>query len=146
MSKLETDAELRLVTVRTKGRRRVPFGAICAVCGTDQQLSLRRDGSVTCYAHLRGAVDAAELDHLFGRAVVDHTVIRLHANAHRQITDLRRAMGMDELPTPNGEPLLLLAHILEGLASLLVLIAEWLAARVMADRRGDPPPPFPVVA
>jgi hypothetical protein len=139
------DRELQRLGNAAKRARRVPPGSTCAACGTDRDLSVAAGGSVRCYAHLRGTRDATELDHWVGVANLPSAVLPLRANAHRRVTEIRGAMGFDDLPQDSREPLLLLAHLLEAIASLLVLFAEWLVDLVMANQPGQQPPPFPVV-
>jgi len=138
------DPELAAFAAKAKRGRRLPSKAACATCGVVERLAIDARGDVRCYAHLGSNADAVELDHWLGRVTSPDTVIPLRANAHRRVTDLRRIIGFDDLAPVNGDPLLLLARILEAIASLLVLFAEWLVVHVAAVNSGVARPPFPV--
>ena len=139
------DRQLREIANVAKQRRRLPANATCATCQLTVRLSRSRDGQIHCYRHLDPDRAPIERDHWAGHGVLPGALIPLEANAHRAITDLRRAMGVDELPLPDGDPLVLLARLVAGIASLLMLFAQWLAAYAAATRAGLPPPEFPVV-
>jgi hypothetical protein len=67
------------------------------------------------------------------------------------VTELRLRLGLDTWPPANGDPLLVLAHLLAGVGTILVLVAEWtvLYAQALADQLATPAVgsrPFPVVA
>lgn len=115
------------------------MGAVCADCGGDGYLSIR-EGVVRCYecaALVRGH-RPTEDDHLAGRANWGGLTVRLRRNDHARVTELRLALGMDRWPAANGDPLLVLAHFLGGLATLLVVLAEYLTelAAHLARRLG----------
>lgn len=134
------DHDLNALARTARRQRRLPPGAACDECGTTQHLHLLSDGRLLCYADRqteRGA-SSTELDHPAGRHNVGGLIIRLRANDHRTVTEYRTALGIDEWPAAEGDPLLVLAHFLGGLGALLVLLAEWLvgAARHVADRLG----------
>jgi hypothetical protein len=137
-------SELSELATRAKRERRLPRGASCAVCGAREQLGIGQTGDVRCYSHLTSEAGRVELDHWLGSVTSPRTVIPLEGNAHRRVTDIRRAIGLDDLPPADGDPLLLLAHILGGVAALLVLVAEWIVDHVVATGAGVPSPPFPV--
>jgi len=147
------DHEIDALARAARRRRRLPPDAACATCATTEQISQRPDGRVLCYAHLRaeGGARPFEEDHLAGRENLGGLVVRLRANDHRAVTELRTQLGGDEWPPADGDPLLVLAHFLHGLATLLVILARWLSA-LAADttRRLGPSwweggPPVPVV-
>lgn len=135
----DRDPELRAEAVRLKRIRRFPPGSCCEECGVTRPLVWTQDGSIRCYAHVRGKAGIEE-DHIAGRANFGSLTVRLDANAHRRITELRSMLGMDDWPrAEEGGPLVGLAHLLGGIGSLLILLAEWLLQ--MADdihERFDP--------
>jgi hypothetical protein len=147
-----SDADLRTIARAARRERRLPSGATCSVCGeTDAVvLSVRPDGTVRCYEHRDGQIARTEADHIAGRANIPTLTVELRGNAHRRVTELRRQLRLDELPPADGDPLLVLAHLLFGIATLLILAAEWLvteaAARVVqlgtGWREQGPPLPF----
>ena len=135
-----TDHDLNALARGARRKRRLPPDAACDTCGTTRHLSVRPDGRVLCYACLqlgngRGAV---EEDHLAGRLNLGGVVVRLRANDHRTVTELRTQLGIDAWPAPGGDPLLAVAHLLAGVATLLWLFAEWLVevAGHAAERLG----------
>lgn len=123
------DPDLAALARDAERARRLPTTSRCACCGSDRHL-LAVGGAAVCYADRRVADGAAavELDHPAGRANLPRFVVPLHANDHRTVTEWRQRLGLDTWPAPDGDPLLLLAHTLAGLASLVLLIAEWLTA------------------
>lgn len=128
------DAELRLLAKGIKRIRRFPPGARCEVCGTTDHLACTRDGAFRCYAHIRGKEAATEADHLAGRVNFGSLTVRLDANAHRRITEIRSMLGMDTWPPAAGDPLVALAHLLLGAGSLFILLGEWLMVVAIALR------------
>jgi hypothetical protein len=130
------DAELRAETRRIKRIRRFPQDAHCDVCGGGDYLAWMPDGGIRCYRHIRSDQEASEADHLGGRVNFGSLTVRLDANAHRRVTELRSILGMDEWPRAEGGALIRLAYLLAGIGSLLVVLAEWLVdlARVVGDR------------
>lgn len=68
-----------------------------------------------------------EDDHLAGRMTWGSLTVRLRRPDHRAVTELRTVMGFDDLP-PADDPVLLLAHLLAGLATLLALLVDYLVA------------------
>jgi len=147
------DHEIDALARAASRRRRLPTGAACATCATTVQLSHRPDGRVLCYAHLReeGGARAFEEDHVAGRENLGGLVVRLRANDHRAVSELRAQLGGDEWPPADGDPLLTLAHFLHGLGTLLIVLARWLvelaadAARRLGPSRWEGAPPAPVV-
>lgn len=102
--------------------------ARCARCKDTRHLVLTPRGEILCYACRRletGGSDV-ERDHVAGRANVGGLLVDLRANDHRTVTELRIRLGIDAWPAARGDPVLLTAHVLAGLASLLLLLAEWL--------------------
>jgi hypothetical protein len=91
-------------------------------------LSAGPDGQILCYGCRSADAGrrAFEEDHLAGRANLGGIVVRLRPNGHRTVTELRLAFGMDGWPTADGDPLIALAHFLGGLATVLILLAQWL--------------------
>ncbi len=134
------DPELDAVARAARRRRRLPPDAACAVCGGRRHLAPAPDDRVLCYACRRAAQGAGptEADHPAGRRNLGGLVVSLRANDHRTVTELRTRIGIDEWPDAEGDPLLTVAHFLAGMATLLLLVAEWLveAARHVADRLG----------
>lgn len=128
------DPDLATIAREARRRRRLPAGAVCAECGTDRQLSARPGGRILCYLHVReeGGAGPTELDHLAGRRNLGGLLVQLRANDHRSVTELRIRLGIDDWPDAAGDPLVALAHLLAGIATLLFLVAEWLVA-VAAD-------------
>lgn len=138
--------ELSQLASNAKRRRRVPAGSRCVVCSATRHLTVSPGGDARCYGHLRSSARGREVDHWASVGALPDAVIPLDANAHRDITELRRLLGFDDLPPADGDPRLLMAYLLMGIASLLVLFAQWLAECVRAQRGGLPTPAFPVVA
>jgi hypothetical protein len=106
--------------------------ARCERCRDTRHLVTTPTGEILCYACRRletGGSDV-ERDHVAGRANLGGLLVDLRANDHRTVTDVRIRLGIDAWPPAAGDPLLVLAHVLAGLASLLILLAEWL--RVLA--------------
>jgi hypothetical protein len=133
------DPELRAEARRFKRIQRFPRDAHCETCGGGEYLVWTRDGAIRCYRHVRGEGNAREEDHIAGRANFESLTVRLDANAHRRVTELRSMLGMDSWPKGEDGPLVGLAHLLAGIGSLLIVLAEWLlelAADVRA--RFDP--------
>lgn len=122
------DPELDAVVRVVKRARRIPPGSTCAVCGTDDHLSAGPDGEILCYGcrSSRAGRRPFEEDHLAGRANLAGLVVRLRPNSHRTVTELRLSLGLADWSTADGDPLIALAHFLGGLATLLILLAEWL--------------------
>jgi hypothetical protein len=120
------DAELKALANRVKRIRRFPRDARCETCGRADYLAWTPDGAIRCYRHIREAEGASEADHLAGRANLGSLTVRLDPNAHRRITEIRAMLGMADWPQAGGDPLLLLAHLLGGIGTLLILLAEWL--------------------
>lgn len=118
-----------ITTLRLESRTRLPAGVACGECDTTVQVSLV-GGRALCYRCRRAAGGAGptERDHVAGRANLGGLVVDLRANDHRTVTELRLKMGVDTWPPAAGDPLLTVAHVLAGLASLLFLFAQWLVA------------------
>jgi hypothetical protein len=79
-----------------------------------------------------------EHDHLAGQATMGSLTVRLRRRDHRTLSELRRVLGFDSLPPAEGDPILLLAHLLAGLSTLLALLVEYLVewARALRERYG----------
>lgn len=118
-----------IAALRLESRMRVPEGVACETCRTTKHVSLS-SGRALCYACRRaaGGSSRTERDHVAGRANLGGLVIDLRANDHRTVTELRLKMGVDTWPPAEGDPLLVLAHVLAGIASLLFLFSQWLVA------------------
>ena len=147
-----SDPEITTILRETRRRRRVPAGAACATCRGRLHLRLYADGRVLCYADRRAELGArpTEVDHVAGRDNLGGLTATLLANDHRTVTELRLRLGLDTWPTANGDPLLILAHLLAGVGTILVLVADWLVghAQGLADQLTTPAVgsrPFPVV-
>ncbi|MEP7081873.1 MAG: hypothetical protein ABI841_02730 [Chloroflexota bacterium] len=123
---MTTDPELRAEANRIKRIRRFPRDAHCETCGGGEHLAWTQDGGIRCYRHIRGDGDATEADHIAGRANFGSLTVRLDANAHRRVTELRSMLGMDDWPPASDGPLVGLAHLLAGFGSVLLVLAEWL--------------------
>lgn len=147
------DPDISAMVRASRRRERVPEGATCTTCGGARHLRLYADGRVLCYGCRQAELGArpVEADHVAGRQNLGGLTVALLANDHRTVTDLRLRCGLDAWPPAAGDPLLVLAHLLAGLGTLLVLVAEWLVeyARQVATQLPGPIPgarPFPVVA
>jgi hypothetical protein len=114
---------------QSRNARRV---AHCERCRDPRHLVTTAAGETLCYAcrRLETGGSGFERDHVAGRANLGGLLVDLRANDHRTVTDIRIRLGIDTWPAAAGDPLLVLAHVLAGLASLLILFAEWL--RVLA--------------
>jgi hypothetical protein len=132
---MREEAELRLIANRIKRIRRFPRDAQCETCGTTDYLAWTPDGAIRCYQHIRGDAAAVEADHLAGRANIGGLTMRLDANAHRRITEIRAMLGLDAWPPAGGDPLLVLAHLLGGIGTLLILVADWLVELALYARQ-----------
>jgi hypothetical protein len=108
--------------------RRLPDNASCATCGVRSHLSHAPDGRVLCYGHRRDEAGAGptEADHLAGRRNLGGVTVPLRANDHREVTELRLRVGLDEWPDAEGDPVRQLGHLLAGLGTLLLLLGRWL--------------------
>jgi hypothetical protein len=123
------DAELRAEANRVKRIKRFPRDARCEVCGTWKHLAWTPDGGIHCYEHIRRAMSPTEAHHLAGRVNFEGLTVELRPNAHRRIHELRSMLGIDAWPEgEDAGPLVGLAHLLAGVGSLLMLLAEWLLA------------------
>ena len=102
----------------------------CRRCKDRRHLVTTPTGEILCYAcrRLETGGSAVERDHVAGRANLGGLLVDLRANDHRTVTDLRLRLGLDAWPPAAGDPLLVLAHVLAGIASLLFLFADWLVA------------------
>jgi hypothetical protein len=102
--------------------------ARCERCKDGRHLKRTPDGRVLCYAcrRLETGGSVVERDHVAGRASLGGLLVDLRANDHRTVTDLRIRLGIDDWPNAEGNPLLVLAHVLAGIASLLFLFGDWL--------------------
>jgi hypothetical protein len=115
----------------------------CKLCGSRVDVARRPDG-VRCYEHRDGPIPTVEADHVAGVLNLGSFTVALRANDHRRVETIRVALGMDRWPdASDGDPLLRLAHLLGGLATLLWLGAEWLVSYVAARRSGTSAPAFP---
>jgi hypothetical protein len=123
-----SDHEIDAIARTARRKHRLPPGAACATCATNGQLSCRPDGRVLCYADLQKerGLAAVELDHVAGRRNLGGLLVKLHANDHRTVTEWRLLLGIEDWPDANGDPLLLAAHIVAGIATILLLVAAWL--------------------
>jgi hypothetical protein len=99
----------------------------CSVCGSVVGVGIVA-GRVYCYQHRRGAATALELDHIAGAANLPDLKMLMPGNAHRRVTEIRLSVGAGGWPAAGGDPLLQAAHLIVGLASIAVVIAEWLVA------------------
>lgn len=147
-----SDPDIDSITREARRKRRLPPASTCGVCGGAEHLRLLRDGRVLCYADRRaeGGAGPTEVDHVAGRHNVGGLTVELLANDHRTVTDIRLRVGLDRLPPPAGDPLLMLAHVLGGVATLLLLAVDWLvshAATLAASgaQLSSSHRPFPVV-
>ncbi len=134
--------------IRTAARkRRLGPDAACSACGGSENLRRQAGGEFLCYVcrRIRGGATPVERHHLAGRANLGGVLIDLRANDHATVTEIGLRLGTDLWPAAGDDPLLQLAHLLAGLAALLVLVAEWLLAHAGA-LAGGPVRPFPVVA
>jgi hypothetical protein len=147
------DPEMAALARAVHRRARLPAGAVCAGCGTAQHLAAAPDTRIVCYACRRAERGAGptEADHPAGRRNLGGLTVNLRANDHRTVTELRTRIGTDAWPDAEGDPLLTAAHFLAGMATLLLLVAEWLvaAAHHIANTIGagalDGLPPSPLV-
>ena len=79
-----------------------------------------------------------ENDHLAGRATWGSLTVRLTREDHRSVSELRRVLGFDDLPDAEGDPILFLAHLLGGIATLLALLVQYLVdwSKSLRERHG----------
>jgi hypothetical protein len=128
------DHRLRAIANREARARRLPPDARCAACGATEHLAPTADGRILCYEDCRVAAGASpiERDHIAGREVIGGITVRLWGNDHRTVTELRSMLGMDDWPPADGDPLLTLAYLAAGIATLL-----WLAALYLVELATD---------
>jgi hypothetical protein len=124
-----TDPAIRALVREARAVRRVRRDARCEGCRDTRHLTRTR-GRVLCYAcrQANAGRTTVEIDHVAGRPNVGGLLIALEANDHRTVTDIRQRLGIDAWPPSGEDPVRRLAHVLAGLGSLLVLLAEWLLA------------------
>jgi len=147
------DPEIRSLTREARRHRRLAPHAACDECGTTRHLA-EHAGRVLCYGCLQVARGRgpAELDHVAGQKNLGGLLVWLRNNDHRTVTEIRLQLGIDTWPDADGDPLVTLAHVLAGLASLLFLLAQWLIdLAVDATSRLGPEiwrgaPPAPVLS
>lgn len=122
------DPDLESISRDARRRRRLPADAKCAGCGGTSHLSMAPDASIRCYACTRAVGGALpfEEDHVAGRRNVGGVIVRLRPNDHREVTEMRIRLGIDEWPDAAGDPLRQLGHFLAGLGTLLLLLGRWL--------------------
>ena len=148
MGDYDVDALVR----KQRQRQSVGRDARCERCRDTRHLS-KSGGQVLCYACRRTehGADIVERDHIAGRANLGGLLIDLRANDHRTVTEIRLGLGVADWPSADGDPLLVLAHVLGGVASLLFLFAQWLVAlaahlaKELGDDRWATAPPHPVL-
>jgi hypothetical protein len=148
-----SDPTIAALAREARRDRLLPRDARCETCRTTRYLA-DDAGRVLCYACRRGEAGArpTELDHVAGRRNLGGLIVELRQNDHRAVTELRQRLGIDEWPAAEGDPLLTLAHVLAGFASLLFLYAEWLVALAadlalrLGPDRWEGAPLAPVVA
>jgi hypothetical protein len=111
----------------------------CSVCSDHRYVQDGPDGPL-CYAcrQARRGRSTREADHLAGRATWGSLTVDLLDNDHRSVSELRAILGFDVLPAAADDPLLLLAHLLAGIATLFALLVEYLVdwAGELAARHG----------
>lgn len=122
------DPGLRAVAREAVQRRKLSAGATCPSCGTTRHLTPTKAG--VCYADLPTTA-LAEVDHPAGRAHMPRFQIAVHPNWHREVTEIRTLLSLDDWPSREGDPLLLAARFLAAAATLFLLLANWL--RLAAD-------------
>ncbi len=83
-------------------------------------------------------VTTYEKDHLAGQATWASLTVRLTREDHRAVSELRRVLGFDDLPAADGDPILFVAHLLGGIATLLTLLVQYLVewSRQLRQRHG----------
>jgi hypothetical protein len=158
---MKGDPMVNDVVRQEKRVRRLPPDACCVICERTDNLAVSPTGYVRCHDHrsksiwfddvaLRNARTWVELDHPAGRANLGGVTVPLSRTAHRTVTDARIAVGQDDWPAANGDPLLAVGHLVAGIGSLLWLIGKWLvdlAVWLSAKLGGDWPneaPPGPI--
>ena len=123
-----SDPEIAALLREARRKRRRDPSAACALCGIAKHLSPCAEGRTLCYADLleeRGLAPV-ELDHVAGRRNLGGLRVTLRANEHRTVTEWRLLLGIEDWPDARGDPLLLAAHIVAGIATILLLVAAWL--------------------
>src|SRR4051812_44229676 len=119
-----TDPTIQSVLRSERAARRADATGPCDLCGSRVAVKGQSDG-VRCYEHRRGPEAIVELDHVAGVGNLGLT-LSLRGNAHREVERIRLALGMDTWPDGDPDPLVRLAHLLGGLATILWLAAQWL--------------------
>jgi hypothetical protein len=158
---MKGDPMLNDLVRQEKRRRRLPPNARCCMCGGTEHLKVSRTGYVRCYEHRlkrvwldemgeRSPQTWVELDHPAGQANLGGVTVPLRANAHRSVTEVRLAIGQDDWPAANGDPLRAVGHLLAGVGSIPWLIGRWLVdlAGWLGEKIGgdwsDGAPPGPI--
>ncbi len=133
MSQHENDPTVDLAIRRARARQ----DRRCTRCGTARPLG----GGDLCYecSRIDKGLSGTEQDHLAGRVAWGSLEVRLRANDHRTVSELRSVLGFDRLPEVGDDPLLLLAHLLAGIATLFGLLVEYLVgwSTELRLRHGD---------
>lgn len=140
-----SDPELAHLARRASQARRLPAGACCATCGGADHLIVGPDDRILCYGDRQAERGrrGPEHDHLAGRANLAGITVDLVPNDHRTVTEWRTRLGFEAWPRAEDDDLLRAAHLIGGLASILLLIADWL---VSVATNGLGSRPIPVVA
>ena len=115
------DPDVTTIVRTIRRRRRVPEGIACVTCDQSRHLRRYADGRVLCYGCRqaeRGARPTVA-DHVAGEENLGGLTVALLANDHPTVTELRLRLGLDAWPPAAGDPLLVLAHLLAGLGTLL---------------------------
>lgn len=83
-------------------------------------------------------VTTYENDHLAGQATWGSLTVRLTREDHMAVSELRRVLGFDDLPSADDDPILFVAHLLGGIATLLALLVQYLVewSRSLKQRHG----------
>ena len=146
---MSTDPSLEALLREDRAAQVVDALGPCEVCGSTVDVSAT-DRGVRCYAHHFGSRGRAERDHPAGIDNLPGWTIRLDANTHRDETEIRIALGIHHWPDAKGDPLLMAAHALAGLATIGILIARWLVEldafllTAHGNSWSDGSPPFPL--
>jgi hypothetical protein len=145
---MSADPSIRAIVRDARRSEKAAALGPCGRCGSDRDVSATLAGP-RCYEHRVRVEAAIEAHHPAGIANVPGWTIRLTGNAHRDLSEAWTDLGFDSLPPSGGNPLLVAAYTVAGLAVIGVLVVRWLAelAAWLAEHFGpgwwDGAPPFP---
>ena len=119
------DPVLRALANEAARKRRLPVGTCCSVCGTTSNLVMRPDGTAVCYGHRDGPEMKVESDHVAGVVNDPELTVRVTANAHERVEEIRRVIGKYDWAEADGDPVLAFVHMVAGVLTWGLVVCEW---------------------